>query len=79
MDVFAAVAVQGGPWGIIALGVVSFMRGWIVSRKVHEDRVSDLKQRAEDYKAAWEAEKRTSEENRQQVSILLGRTREPTA
>ncbi len=72
------LALTGGPYGIIALCVVSIMRGWLIPRSVHEARVADLRQRAEDFRAAWEAERRVSDERQEQISILLGgRVKEP--
>ena len=71
-----SLAVQGGPWGLVGLMVVAILRGWLIPRTTHLDRIGDLKQRAEDYKAAWEAERNISAERQQQVSILLGRGKE---
>lgn len=64
------VAVQGGPWGLTALGLVSILRGWLIPRTVHLDRVGDLK-------AAITALEATVAEQKLQISVLLGRTREP--
>jgi hypothetical protein len=65
-DSLAQLAIQGGPWGLVSLCVVSILRGWLVPRRVHLDRVSDLKATI----AALEA---TVAEREKQVSILLGR------
>lgn len=63
---------QGGPWGVIVFGVVSILRGWLIPRRVHLDRVADLK-------AAIDAQRETIAEQKQQIGILLGRVKEPTA
>lgn len=76
-DTFGLVALQGGPWGLIGLFVVSIMRGWLIPRAVHDARVADLRQRADDFRAAWEAERKISAERQEQVGILLGRAKEP--
>lgn len=70
MDALAAVAVQGGPWGLIALVVVSLVRGWLVPRSAHRERIDD-------YKATIVAKDVTIAELRDQLSILLGKSREP--
>lgn len=69
MDALAAIAVQGGPWGIVGLVVVSLVRGWLIPRSTHRERIGD-------YKAAAEDKDETIAELRKQVSILLGLHRE---
>lgn len=63
-------AVKAGPWGLLALVVVSLVRGWLIPRSTHRDRVAD-------YKAALADKDATIAEQRKQISILLGLTREP--
>ena len=62
---------QTGPWGVIVFGVVSILRGWLIPRRVHLDRVADLK-------AAIDAQRETIAEQKQQIGILLGRPKEPS-
>ncbi len=76
-EVLGPLALQAGPWGLIGVVVLSILRGWLIPRPTHDLRVSDLKQRAEDFKAAWEAERVVSAERQQQIAILLGRVKEP--
>lgn len=70
VPVWEQLAIQGGPWAIIALGVVSIIRGWLIPRTTHLDRVNDLK-------AAIAAKDATIAEQQHQISALLGRAREP--
>lgn len=70
MDALAAIAVQGGPWGIVGLVVVSLVRGWLIPRSTHRERIGD-------YKMALKDKDVTIAEQRQQVSILLGLSRGP--
>lgn len=60
------LALQGGPWGLISFGVLSILRGWLIPRRTHMDRVADLK-------AAIKALEATVAEREKQISILLGR------
>lgn len=60
------LAVQGGPWALVGIFVLSVFRGWLIPRRTHEDRVSDLK-------AAIAALEETVHEQKTQISILLGR------
>jgi hypothetical protein len=46
--------------------VVSLVRGWLIPRRTHLDRVGDLK-------AAIAALEETVAEQKQQIGILLGR------
>lgn len=64
------LAVQGGPWAVICMVVYSIIRGWLIPRRTHLDRVADLK-------AAIAALEETVRERETQVGILLGRVREP--
>jgi len=70
VDALAALALQGGPWGIIALVVVSLVRGWLIPRSTHRERIDD-------YKATIVAKDRTIAELQDQRDILLGKSREP--
>lgn len=65
------IAARGGPWGIVALAVISLIQGWLVPRRTHEDRVADLKATI----AALEA---TVHERERQIGIMLERVKEPT-
>lgn len=69
-DSLAKIAISGGPVGLVALCVVSIIRGWLIPRRVHLDRVGDLK-------AANEALERANAEKDRQIATLLGRAREP--
>jgi hypothetical protein len=60
-----ALLAGGGPPAVIAFGVLSIMRGWLIPRSVHEDRVSDLK-------ATIAALQATNAEREHQIGILLG-------
>lgn len=64
------IAAKGGPWGIVALVVVSLIQGWLIPRRTHLDRIEDLK-------AAITALEATVREREAQIGTLLGRTREP--
>ena len=66
-DSLSAVALQGGPWTLISLFVLSILRGWLIPHRTHQDRVSDLK-------AAIAALEETVAEKDKQISILLGRS-----
>lgn len=63
------VAAKGGPWGIVALVVVSLIQGWLIPRRTHLDRVGDLK-------ATITALEATVKEREQQIGVLLSRPRE---
>lgn len=65
------LAIQGGPYGLIALTVVSLIRGWLIPRSWHRERIEDLK-------AAIAAHEATIREQKAQIAILLGATKGPT-
>lgn len=75
-DSLGVLTVQGGPWGVIVLTIVAIIRGWLIPRRTHQERVSDLKQQAEDWRAAYLSEQKVSAEKDKQISILLGRPKE---
>jgi hypothetical protein len=62
---------QGGPWGLLALVVISLIRGWLIPRSWHRDRIAD-------YQRAVDALEATVAEQKQQIAVLLG-ARTPTA
>ena len=66
-DSLSAIALTGGPWTLVSLFVVSILRGWLIPRRTHQDRIGDLK-------AAIAALEDTVAEKDKQLSILLGRT-----
>lgn len=73
-ETLGTVTAKAGPWGI-AIGVIltvlyALMRGELIPRSTHEDRVSDLK-------AAITALEATVREREAQIATLLGRAREP--
>jgi len=70
--VWETLAVQGGPWALIGMVVLSIVRGWLIPRRTHLDRVADLK-------AAISALEETVHEQKTQMGILLGRVREPSS
>lgn len=63
------VTLTGGPWAVLGLLV---LRGWLIPRWWHRERVADLK-------AAITALEATVAEREKQIGILLGRQREPTS
>lgn len=65
-DSLSTLAVQGGPLGLVSLCVVSILRGWLIPRRTHQDRVGDLK-------AAIAALEDTVSEQKQQIALLMGR------
>ena len=71
-EVLGPLAMQAGPWGLIAFVVLAILRGWLIPRRTHMDRVGDLK-------AAIAALEATVHEQKGQIGILLGRVREPTS
>lgn len=62
--------VEGGPWALISLIVVSVLRGWLIPRSVHESRVRDLKETIARYQAA-------NARREQQVATLAAPVQEP--
>lgn len=66
VDPLAALALQGGGWGLVSLTVVALIRGWIIPRTTHREIVSRLEN-------AIKALEATVAEKDKQVSILLGR------
>ena len=66
------VITSGGPWALVGLVVVSLIRGWLIPRTTHSDRIAD-------YKAAVKALEATVAEQKQTIAILTAaRLREPT-
>lgn len=65
-----------GPWltpgGVLLLLAWSVVRGWLIPRAWHQERIGD-------YKAALDAQKETIAEKDRQLSILLGMSREPSS
>lgn len=57
----------GGPWALLALAVLSVLRGWLVP----VGTVTMLMQRAEDYKAAWERAELARQAQAEQLASLL--------
>lgn len=47
-----------GSTAILALGVVAFIRGWLVARPVHEDRIAGLHEQIADLKAERDQERK---------------------
>lgn len=74
MDVVWTALATGGPWGLVALFVVAVWRSWLIPA-AQADRVEKLlTQRAEDYKAAWQAAEERGRVRDEQVSKLLTTT-----
>lgn len=67
MDSLLPIAVQGGPWVLLALLVV---RGWLVPRATHLREIGYMQRTI----TALEA---TVAEREKQISILLGQLKEP--
>jgi hypothetical protein len=55
---------------VLALVVTALVRGWLIPRRTHEDRVGDLR-------AAIKALEMTVGEQKTQISILLGGRKDP--
>lgn len=66
----APLALQGGPWALVSMFVLSVLRGWLIPRWTHLERVGDLK----DAIAKLE---RTVDEREHQIDLLLGHARGP--
>lgn len=66
MDPLAALALQGSPWAIVSLAVISLIRGWLIPRSTHREIVGQLERTIAKLEAA-------EVERAKQVSILLGR------
>lgn len=58
---------KGGPWTLLALAVLSVIRGWLVPSST----VSLLMQRADDYKAAWQRSDEARAVQAEQLTALL--------
>lgn len=65
-EALGTLALQGGPWGVLLFTAMSIIRGWLIPRRTHLDRVGDLK-------AAIAALEETVAEKDRQLAILLGR------
>ena len=57
----------GGPWAIIALAVISIIRGWLVPSAT----VTLLMQRADEWRMAWEKSEEARRVQAEQVAQLL--------
>lgn len=69
MDPLASLALQGGPWGLVGLVVVSLIRGWLIPRTTHREIVGRLEN-------AIKALEATVAEREKQVGLLLSRGKE---
>jgi hypothetical protein len=76
-DNIGTFALDRGPWGLIALGVVSIWRGWWIPRWWYERQIAAMEKRIDDYKATGEIWKEVAGERQAQIAILLGKVREP--
>lgn len=56
----------GGPWALVSAFVLAILTGRLVPRRVHLDRITDLK-------SAIRALEDTVDELKEQQAILLGR------
>lgn len=70
MDPLASLALQGGPWGLVGLVVVSLIRGWLIPRTTHREIVGRLEN-------AIKALEATVAEREKQVGLLLARGKDP--
>jgi len=59
------VAKDGAPWAIIAFGVLSMIKGWLIPVRWHRERIQD-------YKDANALLRDTVREKDIQIGILLG-------
>ncbi len=66
LTVTLAGILQAGAGGILAIGVLMVFTGRLVSRKVHEERVTDAKETA----ALWRAAHEASETARRETESL---------
>lgn len=64
---WAQILTGGGPWALIALTVVSVIRGWLVPSAT----VTLLMARAEEWRSAWEKSEEARRVQAEQVSQLL--------
>lgn len=64
---WGALLTGGGPWAIVALAVISVIRGWLVPSST----VTLLMQRAEEWRAAWEKSEEARRVQAEQVAQLL--------
>ncbi len=69
-DTIGELTLRGGPWSIIAFGVFSILRGWLIPRWWHQERIAD-------YKRALAASEATVHEKDIQIGMLLGRPKDP--
>lgn len=65
----ATLAVTGGPWSLLALVIVSIVRGWLIPKASHEREIAYRER-------TITALEDTVAEREKQISILLGRLRE---
>lgn len=42
-DSIGTAVLSGGPWGIVGFGVLSLIRGWLIPRSWHLERIQDYK------------------------------------
>ena len=66
-----------GPWGLIALIVVSIIRGWLVPRWWHEREITRMEKRIADKEATGMIWKEIADERREQIATLMG-VKDPT-
>ena len=59
----AVIALQGGPWGLVGLFVLSVMRGWLVPGRIHDEVRADR----DAYKKAAETSLKASTETAGQL------------
>jgi hypothetical protein len=69
-DSVRTVLADGGPWALVSAFVLAILTGRLVPRRVHLDRISDLR-------AANRALEDTLDEQKEQISILLGSRKPP--
>lgn len=69
-DTITELTIHGGPWGIIGFIVLSIIRGWLIPRAWHRERIAD-------YQRALAAAEATVHERDNQIGMLLGRPIDP--
>lgn len=75
-DSLGTLVVQGGFPTLTAVAILAVIRGWLIPRWTHLERIKDLKESRDDWKAAYLSEQKVSAEKDKQISILLGRPKE---
>lgn len=71
-----SLLVDGGPWGLVGFFLLALSRDWLITHRSHMREIGYLDRIIQSLEAANEAERRSTAEYRQQVTILLGRAKD---